>query len=195
MALITPLNTESRHKWFQICHRSSSAISGFLVISLRFSYPHDHKIVAMASLSHDNSNIGRKDELLPHFWSSPQTSWTISLVLSYMTTISPITGKRCLAPIIGSASGFDLEVGPISAELMAAYIWRVILARRLGVWLLARKPAFSPQWSALRTPEIKAHGDSVYCKNPLSQVCNMGTLALSLPGYTEVLGEVPRVSG
>lgn len=144
MALITPFNTESRHKWFQICHRSSSAISGFLVISLRFSYPHDHKIVAMASLSHDNSNIGRKDELLPRFWSSPQTSWTISLVLSYMTTISPITGKRCLAPIIGSASGFDLEVGPISAELMAAYSLKSYFSKEVGRLALGQEISIFP---------------------------------------------------
>lgn len=135
----------------------------------------------MASLSHDHSNLGKKDELLPHLWSSPQTSWTISLVLSYMTTISPIAGKRCLVPIIGLVSGFDLEVGLIFAEVMAAYIWRVILARRLGVWLLSRKSAFSPQWSALRTPEIKAHREPYLLQEPTFPGLQHGYISLVSP--------------
>lgn len=37
------------------------------LISPRFSYFHDHKMAAMATISHDNSKREGKAELFPHF--------------------------------------------------------------------------------------------------------------------------------
>lgn len=41
-------------------------LQDFWLLSLRFSYPHNHKMAAKATFSHDNSQRGRKEELL-HF--------------------------------------------------------------------------------------------------------------------------------
>lgn len=68
-----------------------------------------------------------------------------------------------------------------------------------GVWLLAKQSVFLPQWSALKTPEIKSHRDPVHHKDSdapratFSGLHNVGRLALSLPGHSghsEVPGEV-----